>query len=84
MVYGVATNADVAEIWPNVAASPIKQEGLATLVQYLMSSMWVFRQDFMGHANLLHISIPMYNFVTRDRFTNPGENLACPTGSMSM
>ena len=54
------------------------------LVQYLMSGMRVYRGYFMRHADLLHISIPMYNFVAGDRFTNPSENPAYPTGGMSM
>ena len=84
MVCGVATNADVPEIWSNVAAAPTKQEGLATLVQYLMSGMRVYRGYFMGHVDLLHISIPLYNFVAGDRFTNHSENPPCPTGGISM
>ena len=49
-----------------------------------MSGMEVCRHDFMGHADLLHVSIPLYNFVAGDRFTNPGENPACPAGGMSL
>ena len=79
MVCGVVTNAVMSEIWSNVAAASTKEEGLATLVQYLISGMRVCHQDFMGHADLLHVSIPLYNFVAGDRFTNPGENLPCPT-----
>ena len=84
MVCGVATNAEVPDIWSQVAAAPTKQEGLAILVQYLMSGMQICRHDFMGHADLLHVSIPLYNFVAGDRFTNPGENPACPAGGMSL
>lgn len=84
MVCGVATNAEVPEIWSQVAAAPTKQEGLAILVQYLMSGMQICRHDFMGHTDLLHVSIPLYNFVAGDRFTNPGENHACPAGCMSL
>jgi len=61
-----------------------KQEGITTLIQYLMSGILVCRQDFMGHTDLLHVSIPLYNFVAGDRFVNPGENLAYPAGGMSM
>ena len=67
-----------------MAVTPTKQEGLATLVQYLMSGMRVYRGYFMGHVDLLHISIPLYNFVAGDRFTNPSENTVCPAGGMSM
>ena len=84
MVCGVSTNAEVPGIWSDVAAAHSKQEGLALLVQYLMSGMQVCRRDFMGHADLLHVSIPLYNFVAGDRFTNPGDNPACPAGGMSL
>ena len=76
MVCGVATNAEVLEIWADIADAPTRQEGLATLVQYLMAGMQVFRREFIGHADLLHVFIPLYNFVARDRFTNPEENPA--------
>ena len=84
MVCGVATNAEVPGIWQEVAAASTRQEGLALLVQYLLSGMNVCRRDFHGHADLLHVSVPLYNFVAGDRFVNPGENPACPAGGMSL
>ena len=84
LVCGVGTQLDVSEIWADLVAAPTKQEGLAILVQYSISGMLVYRWDFIGHANLLHVSIPLYNFVAGDRFTNPDENPACPAGGMSM
>ena len=53
MVYVIVTNVVIPEIWSNVAATFTKKEGLATLVQYLISDMRVCRQDFMGDADLL-------------------------------
>ena len=54
------------------------------LVQYLMGDMRTCRRTYLGYSDLLHCSIPLYNFVAGDRFVNPGENPACPAGGMSM
>ena len=83
MICGVATNAEIPRIWMEVAAASTRQEGLALLVQYLLSGMATCRWEFHGHADLLHVSIPLYNVVAGDRFVNPGENPACPAGGMS-
>ena len=84
MICGVATNSGIPSIWGEVAAAPNKQSGLAMLVQYLMGDMTSCRRTYLGHSDLLHCSIPLYNFVAGDRFVNPGENPACPAGGMSM
>ena len=84
MVCGVATDQDIPGIWEEVGAASNKQAGLAMLVQYLMGDMRVCRRTYLGHSDLLHCSIPLYNFVAGDRFVNPGENPACPAGGMSM
>ena len=67
-------------IWVEVAAASTRQEGLALLVQYLLSGMATYRCDFHEHVDLLHVLIPLYNVVAGNRFVNPGENLACPAG----
>ena len=54
------------------------------LAQYLMGDMTNCRRTYLGHSDLLHCSIPLYNFVAGDRFVNPRENPACPAGGMSM
>ena len=72
------------KIWSDVSAAPTKQEGLVTLIQYLMPGMIFFRQDFLGHADLLHVNTTLYNFVASDRFINPGDNPACLTVGFSM
>ena len=84
MICGVSTNGGIPTIWGEVAAAPNKQQGLAMLVQYLMGDMASCRRTYMGHSDLLHCSVPLYNFVAGDRFVNPGENPACPAGGMSM
>ena len=68
MICGVATNTYVPKIWSDIAASPIKQEGLAILVQYLMSGMTVCYRDFLGRADLLRVSIAIYNIVIAIKF----------------
>ena len=41
------------------------------------------QSKFHGHADLLHISLPLFNFVARGAFTNHGNHLACPLGGIS-
>ena len=84
MICGVATNNDVSNIWADIAAAPTKREGLATLVQYLMSGMTVCCHKFLGHADILHINIALYNFAVGNHFVNPGDNLVYPAGSLTM
>ena len=79
MVCDITTNMDVSKILSDVLAAPNKQEGLVTLVQYLIPGMIVFRRYFLDHTVLLHVNITLYNFVAGDRFINLGDNLACLT-----
>ena len=84
MICGIATDMDVSKIWYDISAAPNKQEGLVTLVQYLLPGMIVFRWDFLEHTDLFHVNITLYNFVAGDRFINLGDNLACLTWGLSM
>ena len=52
-------------------------------MQYLLSDIATCHHEFHGHADLLYVSIPLYNFVEGDRFLSPGENPAYPLGGMS-
>ena len=74
MIYGVPTNVDIPAIWTAVANTKSRQEGYSRLVTHLMSSILDYRRDFHGHTNLLHCSVPLYNFVVGNRFINPGGN----------
>ena len=79
---GVAINEEIPSICSKVHACSTKQAGLSLLVQYLMAGMGVCRREFFGHAEIIHCSVTLYNFVAGDRFTNPGENPSCPAGDM--
>ena len=79
-IYGVATNAEIPVICFKVQACTTKQVGLALLVQHLMVGMGTCWHQLFGHFDILHYSVPLYNFVAGDRFVNPGENPACPAG----
>ena len=39
--------------------------------------------EFHGHADLLHLSLPLFNFATRGSFTNHFNHLACLLGGIS-
>ena len=41
------------------------------------------QSTFHGHADLLQISLPLFNFVVRGAFTNHGNHQACPSGGIS-
>ena len=53
MICGVATNADISDIWIEVAGATTKQVGLALLVQFLMGGVSVCCRNFLGHSDLL-------------------------------
>ena len=67
-----------------VLKGDLPEDGLENLVQHLMSCMVLCWRNYLGHSNLLHCSVPIYNFVAGDRFVNPGENLAYHVGGISM
>ena len=67
-------------IWVERGLVPSKQEGIAILYQYVVTGINEFRHYFHGHSQLLHVGVSPYNFVVGDRFVNPGQNPACPTG----
>ena len=71
MICGVATDNGIPGIWGEVGVASNKQSVLAMLVQYLMGDLTDYRRTYLGHSDLLHFSIPLYNFVTGDRFVNP-------------
>ena len=50
------------------------------LSQLFLTGMSTFQLEFHGHADLLHISLPLFNFVTRGAFTNHGDHPAVRRG----
>ena len=51
-----------------VAGVSIKQTGLTLLVHYLMPCISICQRGHLGHSNLLHCSVTLYNFMAGDRF----------------
>ena len=41
------------------------------------------QSTFHGHADLIHISRPLFNFVERGAFNNHGNHPDCPSGGIS-
>ena len=76
-ICGVAGNDDVPYIWREMALERTKAEGLALLSQFLLTGMSAGQYIFHGHADFLHIYLPLFNFVTRVAFTNHGNHPAC-------
>ena len=59
-----------------------KAEGLALLSQFFLTGVSVCLPEFHGQADLLHISLHLFNFVPRGAFTNHGNHPACPLGGI--
>ena len=79
-ICGVAGDDDVPSIWREMALARMKAEGLVLLLQFLLTGMSACQSTFYGHADLLHISLPLFNFVASGAFTNHDYHLICPAG----
>ena len=59
-----------------------KAEVLALLSQLCFTGTSACLSEFHGHADLLKISFPLFNFVTGGAFTNHGNQLAFLSGGI--
>ena len=66
-----------------MALARTKVEGLALLYQFFLIGMSACQSIFHGHADLLHIFLSLFKFVTRGDFTNRGNHPACPAVGIS-
>ena len=58
---------------------------LAVLTQHLQTNLHECRTVFFGHAEeMLHVSLPLLDFVMKGRFANIGPDPACPAGGFSV
>ena len=55
---------------------------MSVLSKYLWAGREVCRRDFFGSTDMLHVYGALFMFVHRDRFVNPWDNPACPTGGV--
>ena len=74
---------DIPFIWRDMALARTKAESLELLLQFFLTGMSACQSIFHGHVDLLHISLPLFNFVARGAFTNHGYHPACPSGGIS-
>ena len=81
-ICGVAGDDDIPSIWRGMELARTKAEGLALLFQFFLTGMSACQYNFHGHAELLHISLPLFNFFTRGAFTDHGNHPACPPGGI--
>ena len=79
----VAGDDDVLSIWREMALARTKAEGLALLSQLFLTGMSTCQSIFHDHADLLQISLPLINFVSRGAFTNHGNHPAFPSRGIS-
>ena len=73
-IFGVAGDDDVPYIWREMQLARTKAKGLALLSQVFLTGMSACQSTFHGHTDLLHISLPLFNFVARGTFTNHGNH----------
>ena len=81
-ICGVAGDDEVPSIWRDMALARTKAEGLALLFQFFLTGMSACQSIFHGHADLLHISLRLFNFIARFAFTNHGNHAVCPSGGI--
>ena len=76
-ICGVATDAEVPAIWAEVAGARSVATKLALLTQHLQTDLPQCRLKWHGHAEeMLHVSLPLLDFVTKGRFSNIGPDPA--------
>ena len=84
-ICGVATDAEVPAIWAEVAGARSVATKLALLTQHLQTDLPQCRLKWHGHAEeMLHVSLPLLDFVTKGRFSNIGPDPACTAGGLSL
>ena len=82
-ICGVTKNAEISWIWLEVFRAPTKAAALEVLSKYLWARREVFRRDFFGSTDMLHVCGSLFIFVHGDRFVNPRLDPDCPAGGMS-
>ena len=82
-ICGVAGDDDVPSIWREMELARTKAKGLALLSQFFLTGMNACQSTSHGHAELLHIFLPLFKFVAWGAFTNHGNHPACPLGGIS-
>ena len=57
---------------------------MALLTQFLKTDLLECRHQFFGHVEeMLHVYLPLIDFVMKGRFSNIGPDPACPAGGFS-
>ena len=82
-ICGVATDSKIPRIWLEVGQATTKAAALAVLSQYLWEGRELLHRDFFGSADMMHGDGYLFVFVHMDRFVNPWNNPAFPSGDCS-
>jgi len=80
MIFGIATNAKDPCNMDGTSCGIIPPRGTVITCPLPLVRHDHLPPGFHGRVDLLRVSIPLYNFVPRDRLVNPGENLSYPAG----
>ena len=62
-----------------MAASKTQDKGLALLNLFLGQNMEYHKRVYGGQTGIIHLSLPLYHFVSKERFTNVDLNPSYPT-----
>ena len=78
---GVATDDEVPAVWAEVAGAGTVTTKISLLTQFLQTDLSECRHKFFGHIKeMLHVSLPLFNFIMKGRFSNIASDSACPVG----
>ena len=69
-IYGILTNKEVPPIWDNVAASKTQDGDLDLLDHFLGKGMDYWKRVYGGPAGTIHMSLTLYNIVSKRRLAN--------------
>ena len=52
------------------------------LAQFFLTGMIAYQSEFHDHADLIHISLPLFKFFMRGAFINHSNHPTCPSGGI--
>ena len=82
-ICGVAGDKNITSIWRDMLLARTESEGLALMSQLFLTEMSACLSKFHDHADLLHISLPLFILVMKGAFTNHNNHMPCLSGGIS-
>ena len=82
-ICGVAGDKDITSIWRDMLLARTESEGLALMSQLFLTEMSACLSKFHDHADLLHVSLPLFILFMKGAFTNHNNHMSCLSGGIS-